>query len=365
MDVANRWLSLGLKFFQNVPAELCFNDEIDMNGQLVGLGGPMDLDRIDTKLISLLTDEPRSTHRALADGLGLSESNVASRLARLEQSNVIRVMAMVDREAVGYAHHAVFGIRISGRLPDDVAAEIVKLPEANVVHYTFGRFHLVVTLLARDKSHLAELLEQTIGSIPGVQDVEVCLTLDVQQLRCDVGKLALFGSQRLSHLPDDHTVFDDLDLGIIEALQENGRTSFREISRRLDAPNATIRSRVSRLEQLNSLRLVTIKDVDTLLPDVATAYVALRVSGGQLKALVNKLCEDRATFLLMTALGRFNLIGLIALPSRLELMDMVAKSIAPHSGVQHLEVWEIVRSYKHDLRIAADIEACRQGWPIF
>lgn len=324
----------------------------------------MQLDEIDMQLIALLSEGPRSTHRALADSMRLSESNVASRLARLEEGNVIRVMAMVNMEAVGYSHYAVFGIRIVDRSPDEVAAAIAKLPESTGIHYTFGRFHLVVLLLARDKEHLAELLDKRIGSIPGVQDVEACLILDVHQLRCDVGKLALFESQKLSQLPDEHTKFDDLDLGIIGSLQENGRVSFREIGRRLGAPDATIRSRFNRLEQLNYVRLVTVKDVDTLLPRVATAYLALRVSGGHLEEVADKLCEEEGAYLVMKALGRFNLLALLVVPGRQELMDTVTRSIAPHHGIEQLEIWEIARSYKHDLRVAADIQACKQGWPI-
>lgn len=324
----------------------------------------MNLDEIDTQLIALLSAEPRATHRALANSVGSSESNVAVRLTRLEEANVIRVMAMVDMEAVGYSHYAVFGIRVVDRSPDEVAAAIAMLPESTGIHYTFGRFQLVVLLLARDKVHLADLLDQRIGSIPGVQDVEACLILDVHQLRCDVGKLSLFEKQKLSQLPDDHTKFDELDLGIIEALQENGRMSFREIGRRLEAPDATIRSRVNRLEQLNFLRLITVKDVDTLLPRVATAYLALRVSGGHLDEVANKLCEETGAYLVMKALGRFNLFALLVVPGRQELMDTVTRSIAPHRGVEQLEIWEIVRSYKHDLRVAADVQACKQGWPL-
>ncbi len=311
----------------------------------------MIIDEIDSQIIALLKEAPRSTHRSLAQAMQLSEPNVAARVSRLEELGILRVMAVVDMHAVGYEHVAVFGIRIADRYPDDVAADLVDLPETMSVNCTFGRFQLVCILLARDKQHLTELLDQRIGAIPGVQDLESCLVLDVRLMRCDLGKLSLFKDQKLSHLPDDHTIFDELDLGVIEALQENGRMSFREVGRRLSAPEATVRSRIGRLEQLGAVRVVAVTDTDSLMPGIAPAWIALSVRGGALDAVASRLCKVAEAYVVLTAIGRFNVVALLALPSRQELLDLVTRSIAPLRGVQQLEIWEIVRSYKHDLRI--------------
>lgn len=51
---------------------------------------------------------------------------------------------------------------------------------------------------------------------------------------------------------------DDLDRGIIEALQENGRESFRRIAGRLGVSEATVRARYARLTSEGILQVVAV-----------------------------------------------------------------------------------------------------------
>ncbi len=311
----------------------------------------MTIDELDLRIIAYLKEDPRASNRALARALQLSEPKVTARVAKLEAQPALRVMAVVDMHTVGYQDVVVLGIRVGDLHPDDVAAELVRIPEVIGVNSTFGRYQLVSLMLARDKHHLGELLDQ-VGAIGGVQDQEACLVLDVLQTRSDVGMLSLFNEQAAPALPSDQSVLDGLDRGIIEALQENGRMSFREISRRLETPEATIRSRLSRLENTGAMRLVAVTDSASLLPAKANAWIGLRVRGGMLGEMAKRLCEVADSGLVFTTIGRFNLVALVLRPSRRELLDLVSQTIAPLQGVEQLEVWEIVRTYKHDIRVS-------------
>jgi len=51
---------------------------------------------------------------------------------------------------------------------------------------------------------------------------------------------------------------DDLDRGIIEALQESGRESFRRIASRLGVSEATVRARYARLTSEGILQVVAV-----------------------------------------------------------------------------------------------------------
>ena len=180
--------------------------------------------------------------------------------------------------------------------------------------------------------------------------------LDVLQTRSDVGMLSLFNEQAAPALPSDQSVLDGLDRGIIEALQENGRMSFREVSRRLETPEATIRSRLSRLENTGAMRLVAVTDSASLLPEKANAWIGLRVRGGMLGGMAKRICEVAGSGLVFTTIGRFNLVALVLRPSRRELLDLVSQTIAPLQGVEQLEVWEIVQTYKHDIRMSMPLD---------
>jgi Lrp/AsnC family transcriptional regulator for asnA, asnC and gidA len=51
---------------------------------------------------------------------------------------------------------------------------------------------------------------------------------------------------------------DDLDRQIIEALQENGRESFRRVASRLGVSEATVRSRYARLKNAGVIQVVAV-----------------------------------------------------------------------------------------------------------
>jgi len=93
-----------------------------------------------------------------------------------------------------------------------------------------------------------------------------------------------------------------------------------------------------------------------MMPKRASAWIAVRTSGGTLDAVAKALCEISDTGFVASALGRFSLLALLVLPSRQEMLDLLSEKIAPFTGTNQLEVWEIVRSYKHDIRIAPKLE---------
>ena len=57
---------------------------------------------------------------------------------------------------------------------------------------------------------------------------------------------------------------DALDYGIVRELQEDGRRAFREVARNLDVPEATIRARVKRLQEMGTLQILAFIDPSKL-----------------------------------------------------------------------------------------------------
>ncbi|MBN3761764.1 Lrp/AsnC family transcriptional regulator [Burkholderia sp. Ac-20365] len=52
------------------------------------------------------------------------------------------------------------------------------------------------------------------------------------------------------------SILDPLDFQIVRELQEDGRRAFREIARNVDVPEATVRTRVKRLQELGILQIL-------------------------------------------------------------------------------------------------------------
>src|SRR5581483_3372719 len=142
-------------------------------------GAPVTVDELDRALIQALWRDGRTSNRALAKALGVSEATIASRLARLEEAAITRVVALVDMEAFGYEYLAFAKVRVGGRRLADVAQDLTELQESISVTITTGRFDLIVGLLARDRAHLADLLGITVPAVRGVEDVACELGVEV------------------------------------------------------------------------------------------------------------------------------------------------------------------------------------------
>jgi Lrp/AsnC family transcriptional regulator for asnA, asnC and gidA len=136
---------------------------------------------------------------------------------------------------------------------------------------------------------------------------------------------------------------DRLDRQLIEALQANGRESFRRIAAQLGVSEATIRNRYSRLCRANVLQVTGVTNplglgfeaqamigiktngpVETVADEVATlkeaSYVV--VAAGQYDVLVELVCTDRR--------------HLLELINRIRAIDTVVST----ESFMYLELWK-------------------------
>src|SRR6266581_1460681 len=120
---------------------------------------------------------------------------------------------------------------------------------------------------------------------------------------------------------------DGLDQGIIEALQENGRESFRAIASRLGVSEATVRARYARLCDDDILQLVGLKTTgspgpvaDEISSWPEADYVV--VTAGQYDLVVEVVADDRR--------------GLLELTNRMRALDGVVTT----ETFFYLEMWK-------------------------
>ncbi len=315
------------------------------------------LDELDRSLIQHLKRDCRTTNRALAQTLGVTEQTVASRIRRLEARQLLRVMGILRMDVRGFRHLVVMGIQTGELLPAEVAAEVCKIPEVNGLTTTFGRYELIATALARDAGDLRDLLENRVGSIRGVMDIESELVLDCVLLRTDRAMLSrppdpsstVRGARPSSSYIDS---FDEVDDGIVVELQRDGRTSLREIGRRLDVSEGTVRSRLRRLTSRRLLKLEAVTDVEALTPGFASAWVALKVESGGVDRIAKAMASLPESGFVGITLGRFNVVGLLVAKDRAELTSVIFERVARLVGVRRVETWEQIEIYKQDNRLA-------------
>jgi len=112
---------------------------------------------------------------------------------------------------------------------------------------------------------------------------------------------------------------DELDRGLIEALQENGRESFRRIASRLGVSEATVRARYARLTGEGILQVVAVTNPLGL--GFEQALVGVKTSGSP-EDIADQIARwPEADYVVVTA-GRFDLVVEVVVSDRRELLDL-------------------------------------------
>jgi len=138
-----------------------------------------ELDDIDWRLLRLLSANGRTSVRALAGEVGLSEPSVHERVRRLERDGVITgFRAEVDAEAVGSQTLAFVSLRLAPGPPDHSQLEAAFRAEESVLeaHMTAGEDCYLLKLRVGTPADLAAVLDR-IRPIPGVSDPRTTIVL--------------------------------------------------------------------------------------------------------------------------------------------------------------------------------------------
>jgi Lrp/AsnC family transcriptional regulator for asnA, asnC and gidA len=155
---------------------------------------------------------------------------------------------------------------------------------------------------------------------------------------------------------------DAVDQGIIEALQKNGRESFRRIAARIGVSEATIRARYARLCKDNILQVTGITN-PLGLGFEAQAMVGIR-TGGSPEPVAHEIGGwEEAGYVVITA-GRFDILVELVCADRRQLLDLTNRIRALDDVVStetflYLELWK--QLYDWGARVAEPAWAQRYG----
>ncbi len=136
---------------------------------------------------------------------------------------------------------------------------------------------------------------------------------------------------------------DALDKRIVEALQANGRESFRRIATRLGVSEATVRARYTRLTSDDILQVVGVTN-PLGLGFEAMAMVGVRTAGSPEPAADEIASWDEASYVLVTA-GQFDLLVEVVCGDRRELLDFTNR-IRGLEGVASTETFLYLQMVK-------------------
>ena len=146
-------------------------------------------DELDEEIAFAFMRDGRQSIRQAARDLGVSESAVRVRLARLEEAGLIRMCAQIDPVRTNMLHAwAYIGIDVIDVDKRGVCRELASIPEILVVILVGGDHDILVLAAAGNRGALLDIASSKIRRIPGVHrtrtsDIAKVVKLDYRWAR--------------------------------------------------------------------------------------------------------------------------------------------------------------------------------------
>jgi Lrp/AsnC family transcriptional regulator for asnA, asnC and gidA len=141
------------------------------------------LDELDRAILRQLEDDGRRAFREIARNLGSSEATVRARVKRLQDLNILRIVAFADPERLGDSQLALVFLTVDPDRHQQVVDALTEMPEITYVSTLLGRADICVEVGSANNAELWAFLNQHVSTIEGVRTTETTSILKVHKLR--------------------------------------------------------------------------------------------------------------------------------------------------------------------------------------
>jgi Lrp/AsnC family transcriptional regulator for asnA, asnC and gidA len=119
----------------------------------------------------------------------MTEVAIASRIKSMEAKGVMRVVAQLEFRALGYNVLALVDVMVANGKIQDVADALAKLDSVGSVTIMLGDPPIIIQVQASDLPALNRLILNEIATIPGVEQVETNVIVDIAKWRPGAAQL--------------------------------------------------------------------------------------------------------------------------------------------------------------------------------
>ena len=138
------------------------------------------IDKLDKKILSVLSQNARIPFKDVAAECGVSRAAIHQRVQHLIEDGVITGSSFdVNPKSLGYSTCTYVGLNLErGSMYKEVVEQIATIPEVVECHFTTGPYTMLVNLYARDNEQLMDLLNNKLQGINGVISTETLISLE-------------------------------------------------------------------------------------------------------------------------------------------------------------------------------------------
>jgi Lrp/AsnC family transcriptional regulator for asnA, asnC and gidA len=137
------------------------------------------IDAMDRGILACLREDGRMANSEIARRLDVGEATVRRRLQRMVGSHALRVVPVVDPDAVGLHLSVLIGLKVVLSNIEEVARSVARLPEVRYAALATGPYDLLIEAFVGSREHLAEFLFGPLADVDGVVSSETSTILKV------------------------------------------------------------------------------------------------------------------------------------------------------------------------------------------
>lgn len=136
------------------------------------------MDVLDRNLLRILKDDGRISFRELAHKMGVSSQTISDRVTKMVEKGIItRFTIMVDQGKVGYPITFTVELDVDITKMEEIQRELTLYPELHQIHVMTGDHDILALGVAKDITHLYEIIEKRISNIEGIRATKTSLSL--------------------------------------------------------------------------------------------------------------------------------------------------------------------------------------------
>jgi Lrp/AsnC family transcriptional regulator, regulator for asnA, asnC and gidA len=140
----------------------------------------LEIDNTDIRILSYLIKDAKTPFTEIAEKVNVSSGTIHVRMKKMERLGIVEGSSLiVNFTKLGYDITAFLGIYLQkSSLYENVAEELLRIPEILTLHYTTGAYNIFARILCKDTNHLRRVLHDKIQNVQGIERTETFISLE-------------------------------------------------------------------------------------------------------------------------------------------------------------------------------------------
>jgi len=253
------------------------------------------LDSVDIFIIQELNKDGRVLATEIAAKLNdVSERVVQYRIEKLIQEEVIRVVAILDLEPLGFTTRADILIDVEPGLIHAISHQLAKYDEISYIACHFGAHDISITVHAKNNKEFFTFLNESIMNIPGILNVRPILLPQLLKYPSAWSGVDFDRKPAINFVPDttrQPIKLENIDREIINLLIDNGRISSSQIAKSLkNCSSQFVRNRIEFLIQKKVIEIKAVVSPEKL-GYFVRADIFVKAETGQTMVVAQELAQ--------------------------------------------------------------------------